>query len=82
MRQRFVTWLLRELLEQGEDLMAAIDDLRALLQRVDTATTEIAADIQVLKDKIGTQMTQADVDEVKAGLEAAATKLESTAAGQ
>lgn len=62
--------------------MAAIDDLRALLQRVDVATTDIANDLQVLKDKIGTQMTQAEVDEVKAGLEAAATKLESTAAGQ
>ncbi|HVJ72035.1 MAG TPA: hypothetical protein VM531_11120 [Sphingomicrobium sp.] len=62
--------------------MAAIDDLRALLQRVDAATTEIAADLQALKDKIGTQMTQEEVDEVKAGLEAAASKLETTAAGQ
>jgi chromosome segregation ATPase len=70
------------LVKQGEKIMAAIDDLRALLQRVDAATTEIAADLQALKDKIGTQMTQEEVDEVKAGLEAAASKLETTAAGQ
>jgi methyl-accepting chemotaxis protein len=72
----------RLILRQGEQIMAAIDELRTLLQRVNAATTDIAADIQVLKDKIGTQMTQEEVDEVKAGLEAAASKLEATAAGQ
>ena len=34
--------------------MAAVDDLKAILVRVDTATTNIAKDIQDIKAKIGT----------------------------
>jgi len=56
--------------------MAAVDDLKAILARIDTATTNIAQDIQDIKAKIGTGMTDAEVADVKAGLEAAAGRLE------
>lgn len=56
--------------------MAAVDDLKAILARIDTATTNIAADLKAIKDKIGTGMSDADVAEVQAGLEAAAARLE------
>ena len=56
--------------------MAAVDDLKAILARIDTATTNIAQDITDIKAKIGTSMTDAEVAEVQAGLEAAASKLE------
>ena len=56
--------------------MAAVDDLKAILARIDTATTNIAADISAIKAKIGTGMSDADVAEVQAGLEAAAARLE------
>ena len=63
-----VTWRL---------IMAAVDDLKAILGRIDTATTNIAADLTAIKAKIGTGMSEADVAEVTAGLEAAAARLES-----
>ena len=56
--------------------MAAVDDLKAILVRIDTATTNIAQDITDIKAKIGTGMTDAEVQEVKDGLEAAAGRLE------
>ncbi len=56
--------------------MAAVDDLKAILTRIDTATTNIAADLTAIKAKIGTGMSDADVAEVTAGLEAAAARLE------
>ncbi len=56
--------------------MAAVDDLKAILTRIDTATTNIAADITAIKAKIGTGMSDADVKTVQAGLEAAAGRLE------
>ena len=71
-----VMTLLRQILTQGAKIMAAVDDLKAILTRVDTATTNIAADIQAIKAKIGTGMTDAEVAEVQAGLEAAASRLE------
>ena len=58
------------------DIMGAVDDLKAILVRIDTATTNIAADITAIKAKIGTGMTDAEVAEVQAGLEAAAGRLE------
>jgi hypothetical protein len=60
----------------GVKLMAAVDDLKAILGRIDTATTNIAADLTAIKAKIGTGMSDADVAEVTAGLEAAASRLE------
>jgi hypothetical protein len=68
--------LLRQVFEQGKHIMAAVDDLKAILARIDTATSNIAQDIQDIKAKIGTGMTDAEVAEVQAGLEAAAAKLE------
>ncbi len=61
----------------GYTIMAAVDDLKAILVRIDTATNDIAADLKAIKAKIGTGMSDADVAEVTAGLEAAAQKLES-----
>ena len=61
---------------QGVRIMAAVDDLKAILARIDTATTNIAADLTAIKAKIGTGMSDADVAEVTAGLEAAAARLE------
>jgi len=68
--------ILRKIHHQGVKIMAAVDDLKAILVRVDTATTNIAKDIQDIKAKIGTGMTDAEVADVKAGREAAAGRLE------
>ena len=68
--------LLRQILAQGESLMSAADDLKALGARIDAATNNIAADITAIKAKIGTGMTDAEVAEVKAGLDASAARLE------
>jgi len=57
--------------------MAAVDDLKAILTRIATATDNIAADITAIKNKIQPGMTEAEVAEVTAGLEAAAEKIES-----
>ena len=38
--------LLRQIFSQGQHLMAKVDDLLAVLARIDTATTNIAADIK------------------------------------
>jgi len=61
----------------GGWIMSAVDDLKAILTRIDVATTNIAADLSAIKAKIGTGMSDVDVAEVQAGLEAAAAKLES-----
>ena len=71
-----VMTLLRQILSQGAKIMAAVDDLKAILSRIDTATTNIAQDIQDIKAKIGTGMTPSEVADVQAGLEAVAGKLE------
>jgi hypothetical protein len=68
--------ILRKIHHQGVKIMAAVDDLKAILARIDTATTNIAQDITDIKAKIGTGMTDAEVADVQAGLEAAASKLE------
>lgn len=52
------------------------DDFDALSARIDAATNAIATRIQALTDQIGTGMSQAEVDAVKAALGAEATKLE------
>ena len=74
--QSEVLALLRQILAKENQIMGAVDDLKAILVRVDTATTNIAADITAIKAKIGTGMTDAEVADVKAGLEAAASRLE------
>ena len=68
--------LLRQIFSQGQHLMAKVDDLLAVLARIDTATTNIAADITAIKGQIGTGMSDADVQRVQDALEAAAGKLE------
>lgn len=64
----------------GAQIMSNLSDLKDQLARIDAATNNIADDIRRLTEQIGTGMSQADVDEVKAGLEASAVKLEATAA--
>ncbi len=70
-----LAWL-RLIQAQGVHLMAAVDDLKAVLGRIDTATTNIAADIRVIKDSIKPGMTEAEVAEVQALAEASAARLE------
>lgn len=65
---------------QGEQLMSAADDLKAGIAKIDSATNNIAADIQRLKDKITSSMSPADVADVKAQLDAAVSRLEGIAA--
>lgn len=71
-----VMTLLRQILRQGERLMSKADDLLAVVARIDTATSNIAADITAIKGQIGTGMSDEDVARVQAALEAAAAKLD------
>jgi len=65
---------------QGASLMAASDDMKADLGKIDAATNNIAADIQRLKDKISSSMSPADVADVKSALARTVTRLEGLAA--
>ena len=67
---------LDQLLAQGEDIFMATTETKAAMSRIDAATTAIGDRISALIAKIGTGMSQAEVDEVNAGLNAEATKLE------
>lgn len=60
--------------------MTKLTDLKAILSRIDTATDNIAADIRALAAKIGTGLTDAEVSELQTDMEAAAVKLDATAA--
>ena len=60
----------------GGWIMAKVDDLLAILARIDTATSDIAADIAAIKGQIGTGMSDADVQKVQDALTAAADKLD------
>lgn len=55
-------------------------ELKAALKKIDTATDNIAADIQRLKDKIVPGMTEAEVAEVQVLADAVVAKLEGIAA--
>lgn len=68
------------LVHQMEVVIMATAELKAVLARIDTATNNIAEDIRVLKEKILTGMTAAQVAEVQAEAEAVAVKLEGIAA--
>lgn len=57
-----------------ERLMTAADDMNAKLDRIDVATTNIAADIRAIRASAG--MTQAEADALNARLDAAAGRLE------
>lgn len=65
---------------QGVKIMAAADDLKAGIVRINTATNNISADIQRLKDKISTSMSPADVADVQSRLSVVADNLEKIAA--
>jgi len=60
--------------------MASADTMKAALAAIDTATNNIAADLDALKAQIGTGMSQPDVDAVQATLDATVAKLEAIAA--
>jgi len=64
---------------QGERLVMAGAELKAGMKRIDAATTNIAADLKRLKDKVGTGMTDAEVADVQAAIDAQATRLEGMA---
>jgi len=68
--------LVRQVFAQGKTIMAKVDDLLAILARIDTATTNIAQDITDIKGQIGTGMSDADVQKVQDVLTAAADKLD------
>lgn len=82
------------LVAQGNRIMSALDDLKAVLGRIDTATsdmavstsqmavaqTNIAEDIRVIKEGIKPVLTPAEVEELKALAEATAVKAETQAA--
>ena len=58
----------------------ATAELKAALKKIDTATDNIAADIQRLKEKVTTGMSDADVAEVQADADRIASRLEGIAA--
>jgi len=68
--------LVRQVFTQGAHIMAKVDDLLAILARIDTATSNIAQDITDIKGQIGTGMSDADVQKVQDALTAAADKLD------
>lgn len=55
-------------------------ETKAILERIDVATDNIAVDVRTLTAKVGTGMTEAEVAEVNTLAEAVATKLETIAA--
>jgi hypothetical protein len=65
---------------QGAHILMATAEVKLAMGRIDAATTAIAAKLTALLAKIGTGMSDADVAEVTAGLEAEASKLEGIAA--
>lgn len=69
---------LNDLLTQGRQLMTKADDANAKIDRIITATSNIAADIRSLKVTAG--MTDAEADAVNARLESTASSLEAIAA--
>jgi len=70
---------LDQLLAQGVQILMATTETKAAMARIDQATDDISARITALVAKVGTGMTQAEVDEVNAGLSAEASKLEGIA---
>lgn len=71
---------LRALEAQGSELLMAAADVKAVLNRIDVATNNIAEDVRRLKDGVKPGMTEAEVAEVQAQGDAIATKLEGIAA--
>ncbi len=59
----------------GDALMALSQDLKDLTKKIDDATTAVAARIDALTAKITNSMTDAEVADVKAGLQAESDRL-------
>jgi len=68
-----------QILAQGAQILMANVETKAAMDRIDAATTAISDRITTLIAKIGTGMSQAEVDEVNKGLSAEADKLEGMA---
>lgn len=63
-----------------EGLVMASAELKAVLDRINLATDNIAEDIRRIKEQIGTGMTAEEVADVQATAEALAVKFEGIAA--
>lgn len=72
--------ILQRLAQMEKNIMAAMDDIRLELGKINSQTTEIAGDIDELIAKVGTAMTEAEVQEVITGLKGISTTLEGVAA--
>ena len=72
--------ILKRMDEMETHIMAAIDDIRKELGVINGVTNEIAADIDELITKIGTGMTDAEAQEVVAGLKEVSATLTGVAA--
>lgn len=72
----------KDLLEMEKRIMAAIDDVRAELGKINATTNEIAADIDELITKIGQPggMSEAEAQEVVESLKGVSTTLQGVAA--
>lgn len=64
---------------QLREINMGIEEIRAANARINAAITNIAADIQRLKDRIATGMTPAEVAEVQGEAQRIATLLEGVA---
>ena len=64
----------------GSIIVALSQDLKDLTKKIDDATNKIAARIDTLMGKITNAMTDAEVNEVKAGLQSEIDKLTSLGA--
>lgn len=71
------SWLLAPLTQQLEDIM---EDIREQFRRINEATDNIAADIRRLSDRVTTDLSTADVAEIRAALGNTADTLEAVAA--
>jgi methyl-accepting chemotaxis protein len=72
--------ILERLAQLEKNIMAAMDDIRLELGKINAQTTEIASDIDELIAKVGAGMTEAEVTEVIDGLKGISSTLEGVAA--
>ncbi len=58
-----------------EQIMSVAKDIKALVAAIDKATNDIAARIALLLQKVGNSMSDVEVTDVKAGLQAEIDRL-------
>jgi hypothetical protein len=75
----FQTGLLETIQRQGAHLMTMNADTKAVLTRIETATTDLGVRVRAIQDKVGTGMSEADVAAVNTELGAIAGNLEGMA---